>query len=234
VVAYHGPDQPEDRHGSHQHHRRSERWRLGREGPELSYRRRHDADGQNATRKPVIFGKFTGYAGDARRCGGLERPVSRARRPRREFVLGGWATHYRPTEQSLLQPDSIGLDSVARSCLRGPPAEYGGKTSLVIKVTTQSGLGVTKPRGTVYSRMAVSVQSVVASGWPSAAKNGGILLLRTDEQQPFLDPPELHAIHDKGNEENLFDRVDYNVTSVDSIHTNFQYTRSCSRHKYDR
>jgi len=29
-----------------------------REGPELSYRRRHDADGQNATRKPVIFGKF--------------------------------------------------------------------------------------------------------------------------------------------------------------------------------
>jgi len=42
----------------------------------------------------------------------------------------------------------------------------------------------------------------------------------------FLDPPELHAIHDKGNEENLFDRVDYNVTSVDSIHTNFQYTRS--------
>jgi hypothetical protein len=42
----------------------------------------------------------------------------------------------------------------------------------------------------------------------------------------FLDPPELHAIHDKGNEENLFDRFDYNVTSADSIHTNFQYTRS--------
>jgi hypothetical protein len=36
----------------------------------------------------------------------------------------------------------------------------------------------------------------------------------------------LHAIHDKGNEENLFDRFDYNVTSADSIHTNFQYTRS--------
>src|SRR5207249_7717098 len=31
---------------------------------------------------------------------------------------------------------------------------------------------------------------------------------------------------DKGNEENLFDRVDYNVTGADSIHTNFQYTRS--------
>jgi hypothetical protein len=42
----------------------------------------------------------------------------------------------------------------------------------------------------------------------------------------FLDPPELHAIHDKGNEENLFDRVDYQVTGADTIHTNFQYTRS--------
>ena len=42
----------------------------------------------------------------------------------------------------------------------------------------------------------------------------------------FLDPPELNAIHDRGNEENLFDRFDYNVTGIDSIHTNFQYTRS--------
>ncbi len=42
----------------------------------------------------------------------------------------------------------------------------------------------------------------------------------------FLDPPELHAIHDKGNEENLFDRFDYVITGADSVHVNFQYTRS--------
>ena len=30
-----------------------------------------------------------------------------------------------------------------------PPAEYGGKTSLVIQVTTRSGLGVNKPTGSV-------------------------------------------------------------------------------------
>ena len=29
-----------------------------------------------------------------------------------------------------------------------PPAEYGGKTSLVIVATTRSGLGVTEPHGT--------------------------------------------------------------------------------------
>ncbi len=33
-------------------------------------------------------------------------------------------------------------------------------------------------------------------------------------------------IHDKGNEENLFDRVDYQLSSADSIHLNFGYSRS--------
>src|SRR6201987_36719 len=32
-----------------------------------------------------------------------------------------------------------------------PPAEFGDKTSVVIKVTTRSGLGVTKPTGRVYT-----------------------------------------------------------------------------------
>jgi hypothetical protein len=42
----------------------------------------------------------------------------------------------------------------------------------------------------------------------------------------FLDPPEFVVFHDKGNEENLFDRVDYQLTSADSIHLNFGYSRS--------
>src|SRR5260370_41173458 len=55
---------------------------------------------------------------------------------------------------------------------------------------------------------------------------GNIIAANGLNSSRFPHPPELHAIHDKGNEENLFDRVDYNVTSADSIHTNFQYTRS--------
>jgi hypothetical protein len=42
----------------------------------------------------------------------------------------------------------------------------------------------------------------------------------------FLDPPEFAVMHDKGNEENLFDRVDYQLSSADSIHLNVGYTRS--------
>ncbi len=132
-------------------------------------------------------------------------------------------------QQSKVFSNQIPLDSIQslEAVSGGPPAEYGGKTSLVIKVTTQSGLGVTKPKGTVYS--SYGSFGSVSSGFRLAfggQKWGNFIAANGLNSSRFLDPPELHAIHDKGNEENLFDRVDYNVTSADSIHTNFQYTRS--------
>jgi hypothetical protein len=42
----------------------------------------------------------------------------------------------------------------------------------------------------------------------------------------FLDPPEFKVTHDKGNEENVFDRVDYQVSTADSLHLNVGFTRS--------
>ena len=42
----------------------------------------------------------------------------------------------------------------------------------------------------------------------------------------FLDPPEFQVFHDKGNEENIFDRADYQLSKADSIHMNLQFTRS--------
>src|SRR5437773_1145921 len=132
-------------------------------------------------------------------------------------------------QQSKVFSNQIPLDSIQslEAVSGGPPAEYGGKTSLVIKVTTQSGLGVTKPKGTVYS--SYGSFGSVSGGFRLAfggQKWGNFIAASGLNSSRFLDPPELHAIHDKGNEENLFDRVDYNVTSADTIHTNFQYTRS--------
>src|SRR6266853_5272498 len=132
-------------------------------------------------------------------------------------------------QQSKVFSNQIPLDSIQslEAVSGGPPAEYGGKTSLVIKVTTQSGLGVTKPKGTVYT--SYGSFGSVGGGFRLAfggQKWGNFIAANGLNSSRFLDPPELHAIHDKGNEENLFDRVDYNLTSADSIHTNFQYTRS--------
>jgi len=132
-------------------------------------------------------------------------------------------------QQSKVFSNQIPLDSIQslEAVSGGPPAEYGDKTSLVIKVTTKSGLGVGKPTGSIYSSYG-SFGSVVG-GFRLAVgdkKFGNFIAANGLNTSRFLDPPELHAIHDKGNEENLFDRVDYAITGADTLHANFQYTRS--------
>jgi hypothetical protein len=108
-----------------------------------------------------------------------------------------------------------------------PPAEFGDKTSLVIKVTTRSGLGVKTPTGSVSTSYG---SFGTASGEFNLAyggdKWGNFIAVSGLNSGRFLDPPEFAPIHDKGNEENLFDRVDFQITQKDTIHTNFQYTRS--------
>src|ERR1700733_13650708 len=108
-----------------------------------------------------------------------------------------------------------------------PPAEFGDKTSLVIKVTTRSGLGITTPTGSVSTSYGsfgtANVEFNLAYG---GAKWGNFIAVNGLNSGRFLDPPEFRPIHDKGNEENLFDRVDFQITPKDTIHTNFQYTRS--------
>jgi hypothetical protein len=108
-----------------------------------------------------------------------------------------------------------------------PPAEFGDKTSLVIKVTTKSGLGVTKPTGSVRSSYGsfgtANVGFDLAYG---TQKWGNFIAANALKSGRFLDPPEFQAIHDKGNEVNIFDRVDYQISQADTIHANFQYTRS--------
>jgi len=108
-----------------------------------------------------------------------------------------------------------------------PPAEFGDKTSLVIKVTTRSGLGQTKPVGSVrasYGSFGSEDGGFdVAFGGP---KWGNFVAANGLNTGRFLDPPEFQVIHSKGNEQNIFDRVDLQVTSADSVHLNGAYTRS--------
>jgi hypothetical protein len=132
-------------------------------------------------------------------------------------------------QQSKVFSNQIPLDSIQsiEAVSGGPPAEYGDKTSLVIKVTTRSGLGVTKPTGSIFT--SYGSFGSVSGGFRLAyggQKWGNFIAANGLNTSRFLDPPELHAIHDKGNEENVFDRLDFQVSGKDSIHTNFQYTRS--------
>jgi hypothetical protein len=132
-------------------------------------------------------------------------------------------------QQSKVFSNQIPLDAIqSMTVISGaPPAEYGDKTSVVIDVTTQSGQGVTTPHGsltTSYGSFGTSnIDLSLAYGgkkWGNFISASGLNTGR------FLDPPEFVVMHDKGNEENLFDRVDYQLSNVDSIHLNFGFTRS--------
>lgn len=108
-----------------------------------------------------------------------------------------------------------------------PPAEYGGKTSLVIQVTTRSGQGVTKPTGSVTTSYGTFGSATGAVDLSYGGKSWGNFIevdgLNTGR---FLDPPEFAVFHDKGNEINIFDRVDRQLKAADSIHLNLNYSRS--------
>lgn len=108
-----------------------------------------------------------------------------------------------------------------------PPAEYGDKTSLVIVATTRSGQGITTPTGEIALSYGNFGTSNLSGDLAYGAQNWGNFISANGLQSGrFLDAPEFAVYHDKGNEENLFDRFDYTLSSVSSIHTNFQYTRS--------
>src|SRR5271155_2682088 len=108
-----------------------------------------------------------------------------------------------------------------------PPAEFGDKTSVVIQATTRSGLGVTTPHGSMFgSYGAFGTSNAGFDLSYGGQKWGNFISVSGLNPGRFLDPPEFSVMHDKGNEENVFDRVDYQISNADSIHFNFLYTRS--------
>ncbi|MGB9444902.1 MAG: TonB-dependent receptor [Candidatus Acidiferrum sp.] len=132
-------------------------------------------------------------------------------------------------QQSKVFSNQLPSDSVqSLEVIAGaPPAEFGGKTSLVMVVTTRSGLGVKEPHGNVtasYGSFGTTNAGFdVAYG---SDKLGNFISAYGLDTGRFLDGPEFNVFHDKGNEENFFDRIDYKPTLNDTLSLNFQYTRS--------
>jgi Carboxypeptidase regulatory-like domain/TonB-dependent Receptor Plug Domain len=132
-------------------------------------------------------------------------------------------------QQSKVFSNQIPLDSIeSLEVIAGaPPAEFGDKTSVVINVTTRSGMGQNTPKGSFTA-------SYGSFGTSSAGFNvayggqewGNFISVSGLESGRFLDPPEIVAIHDKGNQENVFNRFDFQLSTADTIHLNAGFTRS--------
>jgi len=132
-------------------------------------------------------------------------------------------------QQSKVFSNQIPIDAVQSiEVISGaPPAEYGDKTSVVIDVTTRSGQGMTTPHGSVTASYGTfGTSNVDFNLGYGGQKWGNFISANGLNTGRFLDPPEFVVNHDKGNEENLFDRVDYQFSSADSVHINGEFTRS--------
>jgi Carboxypeptidase regulatory-like domain len=91
-----------------------------------------------------------------------------------------------------------------------PPAEFGDKDSLVVRAITKSGLGQTRPTGSITT-------SYGSFGTADATVNFGIgnqtlgnfVSMNGLRSGRYLDSPEFNPLHDIGNSESIFDRADW-------------------------
>ena len=132
-------------------------------------------------------------------------------------------------QQSKVFSNQLPIDAVqSLEVIDGaPPAEFGGKTSVVIVATTRSGLGVTEPHGDVTA--SYGTFGTVNGGFDLAYGGkswGNFISANGMDTGRFLDGPEYQVFHDHGNQMNLFDRFDIKLSSKDTINLNFGYTRS--------
>jgi hypothetical protein len=108
-----------------------------------------------------------------------------------------------------------------------PDAEYGDKSSLVVNATTKSGLGSQQPFGTVDSSWGTfGTWDEGATFGIGGPKFGNFVALNGVRTGHFLDTPELLPIHDIGNNESIFDRVDYQPDDHDILHLDLFVARN--------
>ena len=128
-------------------------------------------------------------------------------------------------QQSKVFSNQIPLESVqSMEVIEGaPPAEFGDKTSVVIVVTTRSGLGVNPPHGDITTSFgsfgtANGGFNLAYGGmkWGNFVSANG---LGTDR---FLDGPEFTVAHDRGNQQNYFDRFDFKPSTPDNHQFEFR------------
>jgi hypothetical protein len=108
-----------------------------------------------------------------------------------------------------------------------PQAEFGDKTSLVANITTRSGLGA----GGVFGNIEANYGSFGTAGGSiglgyGGPKAGNFLAVDGVRSGRFLDTPEFNAFHDIGNNQTIFDRLDFQPTGQDALHFNLFAARN--------
>jgi hypothetical protein len=147
-------------------------------------------------------------------------------------------------QQSRIYSNQMSPDAVqSMEVMTGvAPAEFGDKTSLVVRIVTKSGLD-SKPAGSAsfgFGWMAggscATAGQTSSNGCPSPSGDvsfgagthtiGNFFSATGLNTDRFLDPPEFTAIHDHGTSGSFFDRLDAHLSDNDTFHLNLGVSAS--------
>lgn len=132
-------------------------------------------------------------------------------------------------QQSRVFSNQLSTDAIASmEVITGvPPAEFGDKASLIVRTTTKSGMGVKQPTGSVTASYgSFGTSSAGFNLLQGTDKFGNFLSVNGINGGRFLDTPEFHPLHAKGNSESIFDHIDYQIAESDLFHLNLSFARS--------
>lgn len=141
------------------------------------------------------------------------------------FVIDGQPINDQQSKifSTQLPPDAIqSLELITGA----PNAQYGDKSSLVVNATTKSGLGQPAFGGIETNWGSFDTWGENATFGVGGPKFGNFLAVNGIGTGRFLDTPEYLPIHDIGNNENIFDRIDYQPTARDAFHLNLFAARN--------
>jgi outer membrane cobalamin receptor len=108
------------------------------------------------------------------------------------------------------------------------PAEYGSKVSAVANVTTRSGLGLGRPFGgsVMGSGAEFDTLGQVTQLYGESGKFGYTASVNTMKTNRYLDQVSLDNLHNGGNSQRGFLRLDYQATDHDTLRLNLMSGRS--------
>jgi hypothetical protein len=132
-------------------------------------------------------------------------------------------------QQSRIYSNQISEDAIqSLEIITGvPPAEFGDKDALVVRMITKSGLDQVRPAGSVsvgYGSFGSPTGEINFGAGTTAF--GNFLSFSGQRTNRFLDPPEFEALNDRGDSQSFFDRFDLRPSSADTFHLNTQLARS--------
>jgi hypothetical protein len=132
-------------------------------------------------------------------------------------------------QQSRVYSNQIPLDAIqSMEVMTGvPPAEFGDKDSLVVRMITRSGLDQGTPAGTLsFDMSSFRTPSGEFNLGVGNSRYGNFVSVGGLRGNRFLDSPEFAPLHDKGNSQSVFDRFDYRPNDRDTFRLNLQLGRS--------